>query len=222
MRLFLLTILCLSTILTSCGNKQLTQEELSDKLSKDWCDCVKKQSEGKTTEEILQISVNCIASVMLGYTQDKQLYDNMRMLIAAKGYDDTLSDYEKERLFGKELGRHLMGNAIDNCVVYRQALLEFKKYYIEKAKQDAGLEDIIEINEFINNMQAQLDELDMSQVNNLQTREQISNYYTMLGLLYEYTGKYTIAVKQYDKAILIDPESVAVDFKKLLVDYDNK
>ena len=220
MRFFLLIILCLS--LVSCGNKQLSQDELFDKFNKDWCECLEKQSEGKPPEEIVsQVTVNCILSIMLQYTQDKQLNDNMYALIAAKGYDDTLSDYEKEKLFGKELGENLMANAIDNCVTYRYGLKQFKKYYIEKAKQDASVDDKIEVEDLINNIQTELRTIDIDKAN-LSQKKQISYYYTVLGLLYEYTDRDTLAIENYDKAIQIDEANTnASGFKKLLVEYKN-
>jgi tetratricopeptide (TPR) repeat protein len=144
------------------------------------------------------------------------------MLVAEKGYDDTLSDYEKEKLFGNELGKDLITNAVDNCVIYHQSLIQFKKYYAEKAKQDMDSDDKIETDKFINNMQSQLDEINISRINNLQTKKQISTYYVLLGLLYECADREAPAIEQYDKAILIDPEnSNAVAFKKLLVKYKN-
>ena len=172
MRFFLLIITCLSIALASCVSKQLSQDELFDKFNKDWCECLEKQSEGKPSEEIVsQIATNCILNIMLQYTQDKQLNDNMHALIAAKGYDDTLSDYEKEKLFGKELGKNLMANAIDNCVMYRYGLKQLKKYYIEKTKQDASIDDKIEVEDLINNMQTELNTIDIGKANLSQKKQ---------------------------------------------------
>ena len=224
MRNLLLIILCLSCILISCRNKQLNQDELSDKFNKDWCDCLAKQSEGKTSEEIItQLSLYCVQNVTLQYTQDEQLYDNIRSLVTEKGYDDTLSDYEKERLFGRELGKNLIANAVDNCVVYRQSLIQLKEYYIEKARQDMDAKDEYEVNELINEMQTELNEIDISQINNISTKKQISSYYLLLGLLYENMNKEQLAIEQYDKAIQINSENTnAIGFRKLLVEYKNK
>ena len=112
----------------SCRDKQLSQDELSNKFNEDWCNCLAKQSEGKTPEEIVeQVAVNCVLNVLSRYTKDKQLHDNILSLVAEKGYDDSLSDYEKEKLFGKELGKNLMADAIDYCVVYRQSLIQFNR-----------------------------------------------------------------------------------------------
>jgi len=223
MRFFLLIIVCFSSVFASCQNKVLNQNELSEKFNKDWCDCLKKQSKGKTPEEIIeQTTINCVLNVMTQYTEDKQLYDNMRMLIAAKGYDDSLSDYEKERLFGRELGNDLMRDAVDNCVVFRKALIEFKKYYIEKAQQAMGVDDEKDLNEWLDMMQKELDEIDINQVKNVQTRKRISNYYVLMGLVYENIKKESLAIEQYDKAVQFDEENTnAMGFKKLLVTYKN-
>lgn len=221
MRIIIATILFLASVFSSCQNKQLTQDGLSTKFSKDWCGCMEEKSDGKTPEEIIsQIVPNCVQSVMSQYIQDKQLYDDIRVLVAAKGYDDSLSDYEKERLFGRELGKELVANAVDECETYRQALIQFKKDYIEKAKQNADIQDKIEVDELINNMQSQLDEINVNQVKDPKKQKQMSSYYLLLGLMYEYTDKDDLAVKQYDKAIEFDPESsTAIGLKKLLVKY---
>ena len=222
MKKILFVILCiLPVILVSCQKKRLSQDELSDKFSKDWCDCMEKESEGKTPEEIIsQASLLCVQNVMLGYTQDEQLYNDIRKLVAEKGYDDTLSDYDKERLFGRELGQNLMADAVDNCVVFRESLIQFKKYYIEKAQQEMKIEDRDDVYELIDNMQKQLDEIDTASINNARTKKQIGNYYTLLGLLYENTDREDLAVEQYDKAIQFDPENTnAMGLKKLLVKY---
>ncbi|MDR3057134.1 MAG: hypothetical protein LBU84_03210 [Prevotella sp.] len=223
MRLFIIMNLLLSLALISCQKKQLSQDDLSIKFNNDWCSCMENESKDKTPEVIIsQISVNCIQSVMLQYTQDEQLYDDIRALVAAKGYDDTLSDYEKEKLFGKELGKILITNAVDNCIAYRHALVQYKKDYIEKAKKEMDPEDKTGTDELINNMQSHLDGIDASQTNNPQIKKRVSAYYALLGLLYEYAGKEIPAIEQYDKAILIDPEnSNAIAFKKLLVRYKN-
>ncbi|MDL2243407.1 hypothetical protein LJB84_00990 [Bacteroidales bacterium OttesenSCG-928-J19] len=216
------TIICIASILTACQTKPLSQDDLSAKFNTDWCDCMQEQSSGKTPEEIVsQVSVNCVQKIMTQYTQDKELYDKIRVLVAEKGYDNSLSDHEKERLFGKELGKNLMANAIDNCVVYRQALMQFKDYYFEKAKQDMDSEE--EVNEFIENIQKEIDEIDINQVKKPHLRKQISNYYVLLGMLYEYTDREQLAIKQYEKAIEFDPENThAVGFQKLLIKYKNK
>lgn len=151
------------------------------------------------------------------------MYNNIRAIVATKGYDNTLSDYEKEKLFGNELGKKLITDAVDNCVVYRQALIQFKKDYVEKAKQDMDSEDKMGTDELINNMQSYLDGIDTSQINNPQQMKQISTYFALLGLLYEYAGVEAAAIEQYNKAIMLDPEnSNAVAFKKLLMEYNNK
>ena len=219
---FLLIILSLSCILISCRDKQLSQDELSNKFNEDWCDCLAKQSEGKTPEEIVeQVAVNCVLNVLSRYTKDKQLHDNILSLVAEKGYDDSLSDYEKEKLFGKELGKNLMADAIDYCVVYRQSLIQFKKNYIEKARQEMNDKDEHEVNELINMMRTELDAIDISQINT-STKKQISNYYLLLGLLYENMNKEHLAIEQYDNAIQFDSEStIAIGFKKMLVKYKN-
>lgn len=225
MKKILFVILCILPVtLGSCQKKRLSQETLSDKFSKDWCDCMEKESEGKTPEEIIsQVSLLCVQNVMLVYTQDEQLYGDIRKLVAEKDYDDTLSDYDKERLFGRELGLNLMANAVDNCVIYRESLIQFKRYYIEKARQDMKIEDKDDVYEFIDNMQKQLDEIDAASIDNTGTKDKISNYYTLLGLLYENTDREDLAVEQYDKAIQFDPENTnAMGLKKLLVEYNNK
>ncbi|MDH6307965.1 tetratricopeptide (TPR) repeat protein [Dysgonomonas sp. PFB1-18] len=221
MRIIIAIILLLASIFSSCQNKQLTRDELSEKFSKDWCGCMEEKSEGKTSEEIIsQVVPDCVRGVMSQYVQDKQLYDGIRVLIAAKNYDESLSDYEKERLFGRELGKELVTNAVDECETYRKALIQFKKDYIEKAKQDANTQDKVEVGELINNMQSQLDEIDISQVKDPKKKKQISSYYLLLGLMYEYAEKDALAVKQYDKAIEFDSESsTAIGLKKLLVKY---
>lgn len=223
MKISLPIVLFFLFTLVACQKKQLNQEELAIKLNNDWCNCMEDKSKEKTPEEIIsQVSVSCTQSVLLTYTQDEQLYDNIRKLTADKGYDDSLSDYEKERLFGNELGQNLINEAVDNCVIYRQALIEFKKQYADKAKQNMNYDDKVETDKLINNMQSELDEINIDQVKNSQTIKQISNYYILLGLLYENAGRKAPAIEQYNKAILIDPEnSKAATFKKLLVDYNN-
>jgi len=211
--LILLSLVCV--LLLSCQNK-LTQNKLNEMLSNDWCECL----ETKTTsfEEIIsQKSYQCIESVIAKYTNDKKLYKNIIELVNQKGYDTALSEYEKERLFGNELGFTLLNDAVDNCLVYREALIEYKNFYINLAKKEASEKDMEGVDELIVALQNQLSSIEEISINDKQVKKQVSYYFTVYGVLLEYKNKPKLAVEQYDKAIKYDKNNhVANGFKKII------
>ncbi|GET46699.1 hypothetical protein [Capnocytophaga felis] len=214
-RKIVLVILILSVYL-GCAQKQLTQTELETMFSKDWCACLEKESVGKDGEQIPQIWVDCVAKIMKQYTENEILYADIRKFAMLNYPDSSLSDYERERLFGKQLGKKMLVQSLDNCDIYLKGMSDFKTSYIRKATQDASSEDKKEVEMLIKKIQEVLDEVDINKMNDAQ-KNQIGEYYVLLGLLYEFKGDKSLAILQYDKAIKLVPYNYkAIAFKKLI------
>lgn len=202
----------------SYGQKtKLTQEEFSKIYNKDWCECLTKEAKQKPSETIVsELAVSCSIKTLMPYTQDKGFYNQIKQLIESKNYNSNLSDYEKERLFGREVGNTLMINAINNCDIYRESIKKFKQFYIEKARKDATGKDKKETDALIASMQQTLYEINPSETNDNQ-KVKISEYFLILGILYEFSNKKDLAIKQYEKALEFSPQNyVAIGFKKIL------
>ncbi|MFK8282116.1 tetratricopeptide repeat protein [Capnocytophaga cynodegmi] len=214
-RKIVLVTLILSIYL-GCAQKQLTQTELEIMFSKDWCTCLEKESVGKDGEQIPQVWVDCIAKIMKQYTENEILYADIRKFAILNYPDSNLSDYERERLFGRQLGKKMLVQSLDNCNIYLKGMSDFKTFYIKKATQDASSESKKEVEVLIKKMQETLDEVDINKMNDTQ-KSQIGEYYVLLGLLYEFKGDKSLALLQYDKAIELVPYNYkAIAFKKLI------
>lgn len=213
-------ILCTTLLIfsiVSCGQKEkLTEKEFLEIFNKDWCECLEKESEGKSSKEIIDtIFGSCVRNVMLSYTENKDFYESIKQLIKSKNYDPQLSEYERERLFGKEIGKQLMVDAIDNCNIYAESLEKFKQFYVEKILADSTAEDKQETEKLIESMEKGLSEIDIRKANDNQ-KAQISQYVLMLAMLYDLTGRKELAMTYYEKSLEISENNLALAFQKLL------
>jgi tetratricopeptide (TPR) repeat protein len=207
---------------TSCKKQVMSQEELSTNLHNEWCSCLQKSN--SNFEEILtKDAIKCLSIVMTTYVNDSINYQQIKHLIEQKKYDASLTDYEKERLFGKELGSYIINNAVDNCDVYRQAVINMKKHYIALAQQEVTVNNLKDLDELINVLKEQLDALKNTKVTNVEAKNKISHFYTIYGLLLEYKNRPDQALEQYNMALELNPEnSSAYGFKRLLLLKESK
>lgn len=214
----------LLVLIYSCNSGMLTQEELETKFNNEWCSCLEKHAANSSPEDIvLSHSVSCVQLILSDYLQNDIMIENFHKLIKKRNYDPTLSDYEKERLFGKELGKKLLQHAVDHCIVYRRAINPVKKFYFEQIKKEFNIQTQTDLESLKDSMQFFLGTFTREDFQHPKLRSFATDHYVLLGILSEFSDAQSDAIVAYDKALEIDSShSTANAFKKMITTYKNE
>lgn len=88
--------------------------------------------------------------------ENPQLYENIQRLIASKNYDSSLSNDEKENLFGCEIILKIIIKVVDDCPTYRNGLNDFKEHFIAEVITDSSSKNQTAVKELIDTIEVEL------------------------------------------------------------------
>jgi len=194
-------LIIIISIIFSINQQSIGQSELQLTIEKefmeDYCNCLQAHAKLDTETLLLDQTEVCIRQFFADNAESVNQLVLESDVVAA-------SDYEK----GKEVGRQLIFNIIDDlvieCKVYRQTLDEYKQLLIGQTR--ATKESSGEIIALFQNALTQA-----------ASKSDQSTIYTVLGILHEFIGDEKEALINYDKALELHPSTQAKGLKQLLI-----
>lgn len=190
-------------LLVSC-KKELTQKQLEKDFATEYCDCLSKQSD-KTPEQLIgEETIKCVEDFFKKREKDEAAF---RALIATKGYDASLSEFDKGKLFGREIVVNAAEDLVNNCDIYVKSLNTIKDNMKKQILAQGGENAIATAIENLKTMESSI--VSMGKTDQ-------SNYYLSLGILHEFLNDTKQAVVFYEKSLAADPTTEARAYKMLL------
>lgn len=164
-----------------------------------YCECLasfKNENPQVVLYDKTEICINQFIA-QLDATKTQNLINN------DKSISDTLSQFDRNKQWGKNLIFSIIEDLVSECESYRQTILEYK--------QNVGQQFNIEKQD----LNALITEFN-SKIPTITIEKNKAYVYTLLGVIYEYNKQPLEALKYYKSALSIYPTTSAKGLKKLI------
>lgn len=198
MKKLLLSLFLLLFVFASLHAQSRRQQRLQNEFKEAYCHCL-GEKKGLSPEEILDAQTEiCILNFLtekdqeIAYIIDEEYRDDRRH-----------TEFEKGIIVGQEIVNNTIESVVEECTIYQQALRDYKKQIIEELSLNEE-----SVKEAIRKYEERLER--MSDVRRL------AIYYSLLGVMYEFTGDPENALASYDKSLSYYPTTHAKGLRTLL------